>query len=243
MVDCEQPDFWFYKPEYSESRNQLEVRSIDSTHLLTRTRRKCCRGGIEGLDNTPWLKVAKQGKTLLTPVMVQDIIDPMSMSMANTHFCQAVQNGMRENGGFRAACLCANIHEWWRAEDEAGIPALDVIRMRFMLRSRLLNHINFGEFPPPGQYVNGWPIHLFEAQLINIDSKVYLYALCKSGTYNSRAFSSMMGETFFSELTHQDRTGHGTVSCEDFSRYIGKTIEQCTHVWTLHGKKEKKREI
>lgn len=84
--DCEQPDFWFYTPEYSESRNQVEVRSIDSTHLLTRTRRKCCRGGIEELDNTPWLKVAKQGTTLLTPVMVQDIIDPMSMSMANTHF-------------------------------------------------------------------------------------------------------------------------------------------------------------
>ena len=32
------PDIWFYVPEYSRAREQLEIRCIDSTHLLTRTR-------------------------------------------------------------------------------------------------------------------------------------------------------------------------------------------------------------
>lgn len=222
----DQPEFWTYQPEFSLTRQQLEVRCIDSTHLFTRTRRKTCKGGIEGLDNMPWLKVAKQGKTLLTPIMVEEVTDCMSMPMALTHFGYDVQNAMTENGDHRAANLCKSVLEWWRAEDEPGISAHDRISMRLSLRERLLRGYNFGRFPPPGMYVNGWPVQLWEALLANIDAKSILYSLTKNGTYNTRAFSSMMGETFFAELTNQDRGCHGTVSAEDFGRYIGRTVEQ-----------------
>ena len=70
----EYPDVWFYVPEYSRTREQLEVRCIDSTHLLTLTRRKSCKGGLDGIPNTAWLKVAKSKKTFLSPVMVQEIV-------------------------------------------------------------------------------------------------------------------------------------------------------------------------
>ena len=36
IKETNEPEYWFYIPEYSESRSQLEVRCIDSTHLLTR---------------------------------------------------------------------------------------------------------------------------------------------------------------------------------------------------------------
>lgn len=36
----------------------------------------------------------------------------------------------------------------------------------------------------------------------------------------------MIGETFFSELTMNDRRGQGTVSCQEFGQFIGNTIEQ-----------------
>lgn len=68
---------WFYKPEFSPSINQYEVRCIDSTHLLTRTRTKKCKGGLENLNNNGWMKVAHSGKTLLTPVMIQESVDLM----------------------------------------------------------------------------------------------------------------------------------------------------------------------
>ena len=57
---------------------------------------------------------------------------------------------------------------------------------------------------------------------MDIDSKYQLYVLARQKTYNVRAFSSMMGETFFADLTMQDSRGHGAVTCEDFKRYIGK---------------------
>ncbi|MEW8548344.1 MAG: hypothetical protein AB2693_32980 [Candidatus Thiodiazotropha sp.] len=117
--------FWFYTADFSEERNQLEVRCIDSTHLLTRTRRKCCKGGLDGLSNTAWLKVAKSKTTFLSAVMVEEIVEPMSVSMAVTHFSESVENVMRQNGDASAADLCRDIRHWWKAEDDPGIPASD----------------------------------------------------------------------------------------------------------------------
>ena len=39
-------------------------------------------------------------------------------------------------------------------------------------------------------------------------------------------FSSMIGETFFSEVTQNNRRGHGTVSCQEFGHFVGNAIEQ-----------------
>ena len=217
---------WFYKPYYSESRQQLEVKCIDSTHLLTRMRRKSCRGGLDGVSNEAWVKVAKSRKTLLTPIMVDEITDPMSVSMAVTHFSEAVELQMRANGDINSADLCNDIRRWWEAEDKAGIPAIERMRLRDCLRKRLLSRISFGRFPPESMFIYGWPWQLWVGLLANMDAKILLYSLCHGGSYNVRAFSSMIGETFFSELTLNDKRGQGTVSCEEFGQFIANTAEQ-----------------
>ena len=215
----EDPDFWFSIPEYSNERHQLEVKCVDSTHLFTRLRRHSCKGTLDGIDNAAWKRVAKDRKTFLSTVMIEDVIDPMSVSMARTHFSQTVENAMRENGDIISAELCSDIRNWWISEDDPGITAMDRIKLRQPLRNRLLSRMNFGKFPPKTMYVKGFPIQLWEALISNIDAKAQLYALCRKGTYNVRAFSTMMGETFFSELTLQDSRGHGAVTCEDFHSF------------------------
>ena len=72
----------------------------------------------------------------------------------------------------------------------------------------------------------GWPTQLWEAILANINAKSHLYALTHGGSYNVRAFSSMIGETFFSELTLNDKRGQGTVTAKEFGEYIGYSSEQ-----------------
>ncbi|XP_060558593.1 uncharacterized protein LOC132718911 [Ruditapes philippinarum] len=158
--------------------------------------------------------------------MVSDITDPMSVSMAKTHFSEGVELDMRHNGDIAAADLCRDIRNWWESEDRPGISASTRIKMRKPLRKRLLSLVNFFRFPPAKQYVCGWPVQLWEALLANIDAKAYLYSLVHNGTYNPRAFSSMIGETFFSELTLNDRRGQGTVSASEFGQYIGHATEQ-----------------
>lgn len=121
---------WFYKPEYSLRRKQFEVRCVDSTHLMTRTRRKSCKGGLEGLSNGSWMKVAKSGKTLLTPIMIEETTDSMSIKMATTHFSEAVESMMERNGDLKAASFCRDIRQWWEAEDTPGISATERLGLR-----------------------------------------------------------------------------------------------------------------
>ena len=141
--------------------------------------------------------MAQQRSTLSTPVMVDDITDPMSAAMARTHFNRQVENAMRKNNEETAADLYLDIRLWWSVEDGPGIPALERIKMRMDLRKRLLKNVDFGKFPPPTMYVKGFPIQLWEGLVASMDSKAQLYALCRRGIYNQRAFSSMMGEIFF----------------------------------------------
>ena len=98
--------------------------------------------------------------------------------------------------------------------------------MRMNLRRRLLSYIDFSHFPPPSSHINGWPSQLWEALVANIDAKLLLYKICRKNTYNVRAFSSMMGETYFSELTLYDRRGHGTVTTEEFGQFIQTSAEK-----------------
>lgn len=93
-------------------------------------------------------------------------------------------------------------------------------------KKHLILLIYFFRFPPLTQHVDGWPIQLWEALIANIDAKAYLYGLAHGSTYNVRAFSSMIGETFFSELTLNDKRGQGTVTAKEFGEFIGYSTEQ-----------------
>ncbi|CAC5359140.1 unnamed protein product [Mytilus coruscus] len=106
------------------------------------------------------------------------------------------------------------------------------MKMRTPLRTRLLHHINWNTFPSPTMHIKGWPIQLWEAIIANIDAKALLYAICKGGTYNVRSFSSMMGETFFSELLHLEKVAKEQLDPERCFAYR-------TSVSTLYKPEEK----
>lgn len=54
--------------------------------------------------------------------MVDCILEPMSVSLANTIFSENVEKEMRINGNTAEADLCKNVRQWWQAEDKDGIP-------------------------------------------------------------------------------------------------------------------------
>ncbi|WAR26930.1 hypothetical protein MAR_012634, partial [Mya arenaria] len=155
-----------------KTRQQYEVSCIDSSHLLTRTRRKCCKGGLDGLSNKAWREVAKTNKTQLSLAMIDCSLAPLSVSVALTHFSEPVELMMKEKGYLQEALLCKDIRMWWKAEDDAGIPAHERIKLRMALRQRLLGHVDFGHFPPPTVCIKGWPLQLWEALIANIDAKI-----------------------------------------------------------------------
>ncbi|KAH3724878.1 hypothetical protein DPMN_050705 [Dreissena polymorpha] len=182
-------------------------------------RRKCCKGGLDGCSNTAWLTVAISGRTNLSVAMTE-------CPSAVTHFSESVELELIRNRYVREAELSRDIRQWLKSEDDPGISARNRIQIRLPLRRRLLRNLNLGQFPPPGMFVAGWPNQLLEAIISNIDAKTFLNDLCKKHSYNSRAFSRLVGETFFSELTLYDRRGQGTVTCDEFQSFIGTASEK-----------------
>ena len=79
--------------------------------------------------------------------------------------------------------------------------------MRMPLRNRLLNGYTHNHVPPSGLHINWCLEQLWEALMANIDANILLYGLSQRGTYHVRTFSSMIGETIFSELTLLDGRG------------------------------------
>lgn len=86
---------------------------------------------------------------------------------------------MRANGDVESAELCKDIRSWWHSEDKPGIPLAERLELTEGLRNRLLNHIDFGVFPPLTMYIIGWPIQLCEDLLASIQAKAWLYCLCR----------------------------------------------------------------
>lgn len=63
------------------------------------------------ISQRPWVDVAHSQKTLLTPIMVEDLVDTMSVLMAVTHFQKDEEECMRKLGYYKSASLCHDVRE------------------------------------------------------------------------------------------------------------------------------------
>lgn len=106
-----------------------------------------------------------------------------------------------------------------------GISAMDRHRLRFDLRSYLLQWINVFSFPPPGDNVMGMPFQLFEALISSSDSYLQLHSLIPSGSYNVRAISTNDNETLHGLEEAMLKPFGGVPSVKQLEIVKSKTIE------------------
>ncbi|CAG2257675.1 unnamed protein product [Mytilus edulis] len=74
-------------------------------------------------------------------------------------------------------------------------------------------------------YVKGFPKVMFEGFLQRIDTTIQLYSIVKSGTYNHRAISSLVNETFFGELSDMEPTRLGCPKAISIPRLMSTVTE------------------
>jgi hypothetical protein len=220
----------FYYPEFHPIRQQLEVKGVDGTHIRTCLRAKICRTGLKDINTEAWIKVAKSRRTplKLAALLVLPngkVVEQQNEAFARTMYCEEVEEEMRNNGDLGEAKFCRLIREWEEAEDQPGISALERIKRVLNLRTWLLDGVDFGDFPPPGMYIKGIPKVTFESLLCNLEGHMYMYELVKGGTYCWRAYSSLIGESFFSEMTEMDPAGKGVYTASGVNQHM-KRISQ-----------------
>ncbi|CAC5400790.1 unnamed protein product [Mytilus coruscus] len=114
------------------------------------------------------------------------------------------------------------MREWYQAEDEPGIAALERCR-RLNLRNWLMDKID--KFPPPGRHVERIPIVMFEGLMTNIERRTRLFPFIKSGAYNVRALDSLKSENFFGQFQDLDLKGSGVLRPDDVSTAISTACE------------------
>ena len=50
------------------------------------------------------------------------------------------------------------MRQWYEACDERGLPAVTCVAQLHKMSTLLLEKVNFGQFPPPGNNVQGVPL-------------------------------------------------------------------------------------
>ncbi len=155
------PNTWFSVPEFNEKRHRIELKVWDSTHLITNLRRVVCTSDILGMHKEAWLTAAKDPSNKLKVSMVEDLPDKQNIGFALTTFSVEVEQSMRKHKLQKEADFCQSVREWWIAEDEPGIPALERIQKRMPLIRTLLKDVDFGIFPPKSSYIKGLFLSFF----------------------------------------------------------------------------------
>ena len=88
---------------------------------------------------------------------------------------------------------------------------------------------NFSDYPPPMTHVQGSSIKTYEALLHTISTRLSLFGLSATNTYNTRSISTLAVESFFSDLTRFEFSGLGAPKAVD----IPKLISHVVHINSL----------
>ncbi|CAC5366708.1 unnamed protein product [Mytilus coruscus] len=179
---------WFSYPEVSEKRNKMEPKCLDAHHLLVNLRVKVCKDGLQGIQKRAWHAVAEKNRDIISKSLVVDLIDKQNNAFALRTFSTDVESEMRKLGFIREADFCKLIREWYEAEDESGISAVDRMKRRINLKSFLLEGVDFGRYPMYGMYVKGFPKVQFEGFLQRIDTSLQLYSVVKNGSLTKEQY-------------------------------------------------------
>ena len=193
-------DTWYAQPARADGH--LVQYIIDPHHIFVNNRSRCCSSGITGMGIKPqaWIKVAQESnhnRTGLSLELVVELRERQRNSFAQTTFSEAVECEMVKNGDNAEAEWCRLLRHWYRAVDEAGVATSQRLEWLLDMRCFLLKQYSPLNFPPPGYNFRGLPMAQFEGLLTNIDRRLQLYHITKTGTYNHRSISSLDCETMF----------------------------------------------
>lgn len=161
---------WFSYPERNKYNGRLLSKVVDGDHLLVNCRVKICKDGIHNISKEGWHEVARQNPHIISPSLVEDLLDKQKNSFAQKTFSVEVQSALQKLGYSECAEFCRLIRNWYRAEDDRAIPAVDRCHMRLEFKDFLMKDIDFSTFPPYGSHIKGMPQTMMEGFLSSIDT-------------------------------------------------------------------------
>ena len=214
----------FYHPEFSEMRQQYEMRTMDYTHQLTNIRSLVCRKGLENVNDYEFKRICDEYPGILSKGIVYGTLDKQCASFAVQLFSQSVEEKLIENKAYNEALFTRLVRNWYNACDSRGMSADERVNNLWAFYAYLTKDINFDLFPGFTQYVKGIPIVTYAGILQNISVRLSLYTTSKFRTYNHRSISSLVCESFFSTIASKDPGKTGCPKAVDVPKIMHDMI-------------------
>ena len=188
----------FSIPEFSIERDQVELKTMDYTHMLTNMRNHILTHGDDFCPKEHFQHIADNRPDILSRALVHDKIDIQNAFFAMKMFSKPVEDYLCENSFEETADFICLVRQWHSACNLRGICADERMCLITQFHNFLTKDINFDKFPPQfGHYVKGMPIQTYEAILQNISCQLHLYEIAFDGMYNARAISTLSNKSFF----------------------------------------------
>ena len=113
----------FYFPEFSQERQQMEIRTLDYTHQLTNLRGVLCRKGLQNVKHSEFVRISNLFPHILSKGIVQGELDAQCASLAIELFSEKVEKKLIENYAMSEALFVKLVRNWYKACDERGMSA------------------------------------------------------------------------------------------------------------------------
>ena len=220
----------FNYPEYCDSRDQIELRTFDYTHILNNLRFHICNKGFDNVSTDAFLYVSQMNQDVLPQAIVELKLDRQNCSLSQRFFSEDVQKILTEGGFSAEAEFVSLVRMWFRACDERGMGVKDRLLHLERMYDYLVSMMEFSHYPPLKTHVGGIPIRTYEALLHCISSRFTLFTLSSTKSYNSRAISTLAVESFFSDLSRFEFSGLGAPKSVDIPKLI-------THIVNINASK------
>lgn len=104
-----------------------------------------------------------------------------------------------------------------------------------MLRNWLLEGVSFTNFPSYGSHIRGVANIMFQGCLANIDRRIQLFPLVKSGKFNVRSLGRLEAENLFGEFLDLDPKGSGVIKTDDIPAALESAC-QMNHTRLMPGR-------
>lgn len=215
----------FAYPEYSPERQQIEFRSFDPVHILTKVRGHLIKTGYSYTSKDAFRQLASKRPDILSRSIVFDSIDPQNAFIAERVISSAVEDELRSMGFNSTADFLKLFRFFFQATNERGMSADERVCWLYEMHTFLLKDTSFDTYPPKHtQYVNGMPMQTFEAILQLCSTRIPLYSFAKGKTYNVRSCTTLPCESEFSDITRLDREGHLYPKACNIHKLIGRSV-------------------
>lgn len=215
----------FCYPEWNEHQNRLQFITLDPSHSLTNLRAQICKHSFRGVSRHAFLAVSEYDNSILCRAFVTDILDKQSVEVAMKFFSQAVETVLHELGYFSEARFVGLVRKWYESCDSRGI--LPTIRYRQLqdMFEYLEAKVDYSDYPPPTQYIEGIPIRTFESLMHGISTRFALLSHCEKAQFAARAIGTLGIETWFSTISRMEFSSLGCPKACDIPRLIAKLVE------------------